>query len=169
MIDAGYARRAAADALAAARRDQDPALRPWGRVSVGVPFVVQDVAGSPSYWLVPLVAKQRAIGFVRVDGGGRVIAVGVTCRTPERVAECARHVTGITADEAIAKAQSEVELAAGETLTRPRYVHDGPPGREAWLIETVLGSRPHRWLFASSGGCYERPAGVVLAGSPGRE
>lgn len=169
MINAEHARRAASKALTAAHREQDPMLRPWGKLAVGAPVVVHDVEGSPSYWLVPLVAQQRAIGFVRVDSGGQAIALGVTCRTPERIAECAKAVTGITPDEAIAKVQAAVALGKGEELATPRYVHDGPPGRETWLIETMVGSRPVRWIFVSSGGCYERPAGVRVGEKPGQE
>jgi len=52
-------------------------------------------------------------------------------------------------------------LAEGETSTEPVFVHDGPPGREAWLVVTRIGDVPARWFFVTPGGVYERPAGQL--------
>jgi hypothetical protein len=169
MIDAEAAIASAEAALADLRQQRDPMLLPWGEVSAGDPVLVHDVGGSPAYWLVPVRAERRAIGFARIDGRGRVAAIGITCRTPDRIAACPRLVTGLSAAEATAKALAEGGLAPGETLGEPRYVHDGPPGREAWLVETRLGGRPSRWIFVSAAGCYSRPAGVRHGEDPGAE
>jgi hypothetical protein len=160
MIDAEAALRAAVATLQGMQREGDPLLRPWGKLSPAAPVLVHDVAGTPSYWLVPFVARDRAVAFARVDKRGRTMAIGSACRTPGDIASCPRVVTGITAEEAVARVRAEGRLAPGEAIAETRYVHDGPPGREVWLVATTLDGRPNRWLFVSRAGVYERPAGA---------
>jgi hypothetical protein len=70
-------------------------------------------------------------------------------------------VTRIDAGAAAAQAAGRVHGARGETAAAPVYVHDGPPGREAWLVEVSRGGRPTRWIFVTPGAVYERPAGTL--------
>jgi hypothetical protein len=165
MIAADRAREAAAGALAALAAEGDAMLKPWPALSVGAPVVVGDIAGAPAYWLVPLEAEARVIGAARVDAGGRVMTIGITCRTPDRIEACPAVVTGLTADEAAAA----VVLEPGETASAPRFIHDGPPGREAWLVETLREGRPARWITITPGGAASRPAGTRVGEDTGRE
>lgn len=165
MIGGDGAREAAAGALAALVAGADAMIAPWPGLTVGAPVVVGDITGAPAYWLVPLEAERRVIGAARVDAGGRVMTIGITCRTPDRIADCPHVVTGLTAEEAAAA----VVLAPGETASPPRFIHDGPPGREAWLVETTKGGRPARWITITPGGTAARPAGVRVGEDPGRE
>jgi len=168
VIDASNARGVAIGALEALQREDDPLLKAWPDPTVGDPELVHDVSGLPSYWLVPLVARNRAIGFVRVDGTGRTMAVGTFCRTPDMIETCPAAVTGITAARAAQLARDQGNLAPDETAAPPRFVHDGPVGREVWLVETSRDGGPHRWLFVGPGGLYERTAGL-RRDHPGRE
>lgn len=169
MIEAQDARNVAIAALRALQSERDPLLRPWGELAVGGPVLVHDVAGPPSYWLVPLVAHNRAIGFVRIGGKGQIMAIGVFRRTMSEIAGCPTVVTGISAEEAAELARAKGGLGLDEVAAPPRFVHDGPPGREVWLVETSRGGRRYRWLFVSSGGLYERPAGLRIGEEPGLE
>ena len=169
MIDAELARANAVRALQSLRIEHDPILQRWSDLSIGEPAAVCDVAGPPSYWLAPFVKEGRVIGFVRIGADGGTMAVGVTCRTPDNIAACPALVTGISGEEASARVRSEVALVEGEALSTPRFVHDGPPGREAWLVESRVGARPHRWFFVSQAGVYQRPAGVRIGEDAGRE
>ncbi|WP_291299102.1 hypothetical protein [Elioraea sp.] len=167
MIAADRAREAAAGALAALAAEGDAMLKPWPALSVGAPAMVGDIAGAPAYWLVPLEAEGHVIGAARVDATGRVMTIGITCRTPSRIAKCPRTVTGVTAGEAASAAAAL--LARDETASPPRFVHDGPPGREAWLVTTERGGRPARWITVTQGGAAARPAGVRVGEDTGRE
>jgi hypothetical protein len=167
MIDGDAARRAALSTLQGMQREGDQLFQPWGKLSAGAPVLVHDVAGTPSYWLVPLVARDRAVAFARVDARGRTMAIGSNCRTPEDISTCPRVVTGISAEEAVARVHAEGRLVPGETVVQTQYVHDGPPGREVWLVVTMLDGRPKRWLFVSRAGLYERPAGALIGENPG--
>ncbi|MCU0987205.1 MAG: hypothetical protein MUC89_20065 [Acetobacteraceae bacterium] len=165
MIAAAAAGASAAAALAALLRQGDALLLPWGEVGTGAPVAVHTTGGAPSYWLVPLVVAARVIGFARIGPGGEVAAIGITCRTPDRVEDCPRLVTDLSSDEALARAR----LDPGETALPPLYVHDGPPGREAWLVRTERAGRPHRWIFVTAGGAHARPAGMPHGTDPARE
>lgn len=165
MIGEAAASAAAAAALASLARQHDPMLLPWGEVTTGAPLPVHTPGGAHAYWLVPLTSRGRAIGFVRVDAAARVAAIGITCRTPDRIDACPAHVTGLSAEEAAARAG----LRPGETASPARLVHDGPPGREAWLVETWRGGAPARWVFVTAGGCHDRPAGTPHVSAPSCE
>jgi hypothetical protein len=156
--------RQARDAARAALRNvpvrADPVFAPWTDASAGEPVVVHTVRGEASYWLVPVVIKERVAGFVRVNADGQVAAVGAYYRDPKQIAASPAVVTRITASEAAALAAKRVNRARGETAAQPVYVHDGPPGREAWMIEVSRAGRPTRWLFVTPGAVYERRAGT---------
>jgi hypothetical protein len=133
---------------------QDALFAPWAGASVGEPVLVRTVAGAPSYWLVPVELHSRAIGFVRVTTEGKAVASGAFYREPDRLDDAPRVVTGITA----AEAQEVASAAAGPdaVLDEPVFVHDGPPGREAWLVRTQQPDGQSRSLFVTAAGWYER-------------
>ena len=44
----------------------------------------------------------------------------------------------------------------GSTADEPVYVHDGPPGREAWLVRVHSRDFGTRQILVTRGGAYER-------------
>jgi len=159
VIGASEARAAAERELGGALATVDSRLTAVSGGAAGEPVLVHDLSLQPSYWLVPLMGADRVVGFVRVLPTGRVAAVGSFCRNPARVEECPPVVTGITVQEAAHRAADRVDVNAGEAAYPPVFVHDGPPGREAWLVR-VRGKGPlERWIFVSPGVTYERTAG----------
>jgi hypothetical protein len=167
MIDAQAAREAAESALASLLAEPDSLIASWPEAAVGTPVMVAGVTGGPSYWLVPLEVANRAIGGARIDAEARVLTIGLTCREPRRIEDFPRVVTLLTAEEAAAKARAVLE--PGEEALPPRFVHDGPPGREAWLIETRRGRQPARWIMVTPGGATVRRAGDEIGREPGVE
>jgi hypothetical protein len=159
MIDAGGARRAAELELGGPLAQLDPQFAAIHEGSLGEPMLVRDLSLRPSYWLVPIARGERVVGFARVLPTGQVAAVGTFCRDPARLEDCPRTVTGVTADEAEGRAAARVDAEAGERASPPVFVHDGPPGREAWLVRVSSPGRGERLIFVSSGTTYERPAG----------
>jgi hypothetical protein len=146
-------RRAAAErALVMASRDA--LFAPWARSSIGEPLLVRTVTGDPSYWLVPVELEERAIGFVRVTTAGEAVATGALYRDPATLAGAPAVVTGITAADARERVTTELgpDVAVGD----PVYVHDGPPGREAWLIHVREPDGATRLVFVGAAGWYER-------------
>lgn len=135
---------------------RDPLFAPWVDASVGEPVLVQSIDGHAAYWLVPVERTGRAIGFVRVSLAGAVMAAGVHYRDPRRMADVPTLVTGIGADTALARAREAVR--GGEPVGDPAYVHDGPPGREAWMVTLYDRSGRRRVVFVTPGGAYERDA-----------
>lgn len=171
MIGREAARAAAAAAFAGLRAgdggSSSAGFIPWPEASPGTPVAVEDMEGAASYWLVPLEAQGRTVGAVRVDAAGRVMTIGPTCRPPGRIEGCPKVVTLLDAGEAERMARAALE--PGEAAAPPRFVHDGPPGREGWLVATRRGGRPARWLLVTPGGVAARPAGVRMGDDPGLE
>jgi hypothetical protein len=141
---------------------QDPMFAPWTDASLGAPVLVKDLAKNPSYWIVPVVVQERVIGFIRVLGIGKVGAVGAFYTDPSQITSCPAIVTGIDAKEARRRVEEEIHVEEGEKTSDPVLVHDGPPGREAWLVEVYKKGKLSRWIFVTPAFVYERPAGQQL-------
>ena len=137
--------------LATQRDANDPVIGLWHHPECGQPLQVEDLQKAPSYWLVPVISEGQVAGAVRVMETGSVAAI-------ERFQRPLPVVTGI--DAAQARQVAAERIAPSEALGEARFVHDGPPGREAWLIEVLNNNRPVRWIFLNASGAFERPAGT---------
>jgi hypothetical protein len=156
-------------ALEIARRElagkpwrSDPLFDPWKEASLQEPILVRDVFKTPSYWVVPVLLEGRVAGFIRILGEGEVAALGAFYQRPEQIKTCPQTFPALNAGEAKRQAQERVSGNLGETMSEPVFVHDGPPGREAWLIEVFREDKPSRWIFVTPGFIYERQAGELL-------
>jgi hypothetical protein len=141
---------------------RDPLFSPWSRAGIGEPVPVRTVTGRRSYWLVPVAAESRAIGFVRVSLDGRVMAVGALYRDPGRLEKAPAVVTGITASEARDRIADVLE--PGATADDPIYVYEGSPGREAWMVAIRRPGHASRYFFVTAGGSYERSPDELARG-----
>lgn len=135
---------------------------PWASATLGKPVLVRKVSGEPSYWTVPVLLRDRTVGFIRVLGTGQVSALGAFYQDPSQIDACPSTVTGVDAAEAVQKVSDRIHVENGERASEPLYVHDGPPGREAWKIEVTREGRPVRWIFVTPAFVYERAAGELL-------
>jgi hypothetical protein len=142
---------------------------PWEELELASPRLVSDLSGDPSYWVVPLHCGHHPVGFVRVMPDGEVAAIGFTCRQPENPEACPVPTFALTPSAIEEKFLADSRLHPGENRSEPRLVHDGPPGREAWLIETRRDGLPRRWIFVGQAGIYERAAGITLGTGSERE
>lgn len=169
MIEPNAARERAEEALRASIAAADPLFAAWRGLAAAPPRLVEDLSGEPAYWVVPLLSGSHAVGFARVHPDGTVAAIGITCRTPETPALCPTPVFALSAQMVGDRVRADVQIGPDETLVPPRLVHDGPPGREAWLTESRVGDRAHRWIFTGPGGSYVRTAGTIPGGDSGGE
>lgn len=162
FISIEKARKLAAIQLQQSRNLTEPVFAPWASASLGEPVLVRTVFREPSYWTVPVLLMKRTVGFIRVLGTGTIAAIGTFYQDPKQTDACPTTVTGIDATEALQKALVKVNEESGEQASEPIYVHDGPPGREAWRIEVLREGIPVRWIFVTPAFVYERPAGEPL-------
>ncbi len=139
----------------------DPLFSKFPSGQTGEPVTVYTVWGEPSYWLVPYRAGRHVIGFVRIAPDGSIISAGLFCRDSSELSRCPKVVTGITEKEAIQFIEDDIR-SPDEEVGPPLFVHDGPVGREVWLVPIASGGNVLRWLFVNRGGIYERPAGTPL-------
>ena len=155
VVDDAVAQRVASQALAA-RWPQLGRLAELTDPRAGEPVLVHTVFGEPSYWTVPVLDSGRLAGFIRVLGDGRITAAGAFGGdSPDQL------ITGIPAEEAVRLARERIRPESHETIRDPLFVHDGPPGREVWLVPVETGRQVTRWLFVTRGRVYERAAGEL--------
>lgn len=138
----------------------DPVFARWSGLSARGVHLVHDIKGSPSYWLVGLFSGDQIVGFARVMKDGTVAAIGLTCRTPGAPEDCPTQVFAMTQADVQKKIGTALSTPADQTGTTPLLVHDGPPGREVWLVEGRKNGSPYKWFFVGPGGVYERPVGT---------
>jgi hypothetical protein len=133
---------------------RDPLFSPWAQATIGEPLLVRTVEGHASYWVVPVEFESRTIGFVRVTRDGKAVAAGALYRDPTKLETAPPTVTGITSEEAVARIV--VAVGSEDVVGDPMYVHDGPPGREAWMIPVRKHDGTTSKLFVTASGWYER-------------
>jgi hypothetical protein len=160
------AKEIAMDVMARNKDPEDPVFSRWSGSIAGRPLLVRTLSQDPSYWIVPLTKGGIPIGFIRILGTGRVVHMGIVHQESDAHREN-REITGMTRREIEQRVARRFTIHRGEILSRPVFVHDGPVGREAWLVIVSSQSVPTRWLFITPSFEYERPAGT--AGNEGRE
>jgi hypothetical protein len=148
MIDADEARVSAVRELRNGPQIDDEQFSGWRGATVGEPQLVHDELGQPAYWLAPIENQGTTVGAVRILGSGRAAAF-IAYRAGSNVLE-------LTPARALELAAS---LVKGDQLGEVLLVHDGPPGREAWRVEVLVGGKLQRWIFVTPGGVYQRRPG----------
>jgi len=156
MINETQARESAVNELHLSIARGDRVLTKLRDAEPGTPVLVSTVFRQPSYWLVPFALGNRVLGFARVLGDARVAQIGLLAETAE--VYC---ITGIDATDARTRGSQRVRTELDETLEEPVFVHDGPIGREAWLVEVSHHGIPVRWIFVTPSFVYERIAGQI--------
>jgi hypothetical protein len=131
-----------------------------GGAVAGEPVAVRTPEGELGYWLVPGAREGRIVAVARVLPDGRLATVA---ELREPAADAAEAVTGLSEGGAEHVAGG---LRVGDAqVFGPMLVHDGPIGREAWLCVVTGVDGYRRWVFATGGGTYERPADTPLLGA----
>lgn len=139
----------------------DPLFETFTNAIEGYPVMVKNVFRQPSYWLVPFLKEQRVAGFVRVLLDGKIVHIGTFDEFPSDLQSNPTVVTKIESSQAFRMATERLHKEV-ETASEPVFVHDGPIGREAWLVEVSSHGKPTRWIFVTGEGIYERRAGLTL-------
>lgn len=165
FIEEEEAKRLAKHEILTTLNQRDRLFAPLSNASLGKPVLVRNVFGEPSYWLVPLLSEDKLVGFVRVLGDGRIAHIGTFFRDAGGRLEAPPTITGIDASEARIRAAERINRDIGEAAADPVFIHDGPVGKEAWLIEVMRDRVPIRWIFVTPAFIYERPAGTSFCES----
>jgi hypothetical protein len=124
-------------------------------LTLGEPEMVRAVDGAPNagYWLVPGRHGGTMAALARILRDGRVATVG---HLTAPAADCADAVTGLAASQITRLADDIARRHGGQVVGAPVLVHDGPVGREAWLLTLRRESGETLLVFATSGGTYVR-------------
>lgn len=143
---------------------EDPFFELLRGAVVGRPVLVKTVWKQPSYWLVPLSKEGKISGFVRVLLNGKVAHLGTFHEHTTDSPHSRTLITGISELDASKLAANRIRKELGESASEPVFIHDGPIGREAWLVEITKDSKPIRWVFISNELIYERSCGKLPNG-----
>lgn len=136
------------------------AALPGGRPGLvpGEPELVHALEPAPDaasgYWLVPGLSDGAIVAVARVLRDGRVATVA---SLPAPAQDCAEAVTGLSARQMAAMADAVARTHGGRAQQNPILVHDGPVGREAWLLPVESSAGATLLVFATAGGTYVRP------------
>jgi hypothetical protein len=122
----------------------------------GEPEPVGTPEGALAYFLVPDQRDGRVVAVARVLPDGRVASVA---RLAVPAADCAAAMTGLGAARVRVLADDIAVRHGGTVVGEPRLVHDGPIGREAWLLVVAVPDGAERWVFVTAGGTYARMRG----------
>ena len=117
--------------------------------------IVRDLAGRPSYWLVPIVSDDRLVGFLRLSLDGRLHAWGRFGQG--KALEKFPPLSVLSRDDAERAIRRAFETQYAD-IDMPELVHDGPVDRIAWRSSAVAVDGTKAFLFWSFGETYSRPA-----------
>ena len=132
-----------------------------GTPSPGVPERVGTPEGVLAYFLVPDRRTAGVVAVARVLPDGRVASVA---RLTVPTTDCAAAVTGLSATQIHTRVDHLARQHGGTVDDGPHLVHDGPIGREAWLLVVAMPDGTKRWVFATAGGTYSRTPGEPPSG-----
>lgn len=127
-----------------------------GTPAPGEPERVCTPEGALAYFLVPDQRDNGVVAVARVLSDGRVAGI---VRPAVSAPDCAAVVTGLAAVQVRALARDIAGQHDGALVGEPLLVHDGPIGREAWLLVVAVAGGARRWVFATAGGTYARTPG----------
>jgi hypothetical protein len=125
------------------------------RLTPGEPAYVQSADATPGsgYWLVAGWSSSVIRAVARILRDGRVASVGQISAPATDAAEA---VTGLSGAR-VASLKGEIARTySGRIVSDPTLVHDGPVGREAWMLALQRDSGETLHLLATAGGTYVR-------------
>ncbi|HUB47278.1 MAG TPA: hypothetical protein VMB73_20020 [Acetobacteraceae bacterium] len=112
-----------------------------------------DVTPEPGYWLVAGRSNNTIQAVARILRDGRVATVG---HISAPAADAAEAVTGLSGARVASLTGDIAREHGGRIVSGPVLVHDGPVGREAWLLVLQQESGETLRVFATAGGTYVR-------------
>lgn len=105
------------------------------------------------YWLVAGWSSRTIRALARVLRDGRVATVG---QISAPATDAAHAATGLSSTR-LASLKGEIASTyGGRIVSGPILVHDGPIGREAWMVVLQRESGETLHVFATAGGTYVR-------------
>jgi hypothetical protein len=124
-------------------------------LTAGEPEFVRAIepASGAGYWLVPAHSGGAITAVARILRDGRVATVGSLSK-PAR--DCAEAVTGLAASQVAALTGDLAREHDGQVEGTPILVHNGPVGREAWMLTLRRDTGRSVLVFATAGGSYVR-------------
>jgi len=140
-------------------QEEDPMFEPWKQSVLGDPILVRTVEEEPSYWSVPVILKEKVIGFIDIEGDGTISRYGHFYESPDNLSECPTTLTRITAEEVVELAEEITVKYPDAEVSKPIFVHDGAKSKIAWMLKIEKKGEIISRVFVSGRYVYERKEG----------
>ena len=138
----------------------DPIFALWRQSVLGDPILVRTVDEEPSYWSVPVIFKDKVIGFIDVEGDGTISRYGCSGHCyADNLSRCPTRLTLITAEEAAELAEEITARYPDAEVSEPIFVHDGAKSKIAWMLKIEKNGEIISRVFVSGRSVYERKEG----------
>lgn len=143
-------------------QEDDPVFKSWERSTLGDPVLVRTVEEEPSYWTVPVIFKEKVVGFI--DIGNKLIKrYGIFgCGTPDNLSACPSVITFITPEEAVELAKNITDSYPDAKISAPIFVHDDEKSSVAWMLKVEKNGKIISRVFVAGNIVYERKEGELI-------
>lgn len=145
-------------AVAAARKDSpvanDPQLQYVKKGKVGSPVMIHTQEGEPAYWFVPILIKDSACGFARVELSGIVSHLGTFGAGYE---DRSSWIKASFFEKPPPEILNEIKNRyPGLKISKPFFSYDKSPSKWAWRLEVRSNDKVSVVIFISPSGWYEQ-------------
>lgn len=145
-------------------QENDPMIEPWKQSILGEPVMVKTLEEKPSYWTVPVILKDKVIGFIDVGRDKTVSRYGQFYETPDNLSSCPYVITFTTPEEAKELTKEIISKYSDAKISEPIFVHDGAESKTAWMLKVEKGDKITNRIFVSGRYVYERKEGESDSG-----
>ncbi len=141
-------------------QEDDPVFKSWEQSTLGDPILVRTLEEEPSYWIVPVIFQEKVIGFIVIEGDGKIPRYGVFgCGKPDNLSACPSVITFITTEEAIILAKNITAKYPDAKISAPIFVHEEEKSKTAWMLKLEKKGKIISRVFVAGSYVYERVPG----------
>ncbi len=128
----------------------------WKQSILGDPILVKTLEESPSYWSVPVIYKEKVIGFIDIEGDRTISKYGFFYENPDNLSNCPSILTITTSEEALNLAKNITDNYPGAKISDPVFIHDGAKSKTAWMLKLEMNDKIITRVFVAGNYVYER-------------
>ncbi len=144
-------------------QEDDPVFKSWEQSILGDPVLVKTVKEEPFYWTVPIIFREKVIGFIDIDGNKSIPRYGIFgCGTPDNLSACPYVITFITSEEAVELAKNVTARYPDANISAPIFVYDDEKSHAAWMLKVETKGAVISRIFVAGNYVYERKEGEII-------
>jgi hypothetical protein len=144
-------------------QEDDPVFKSWEQSTLGDPILVRTLEEEPSYWTVPVIFKEKVIGFIDIDRNESIPRYGIFgCGKTDNLSACPSVLTFTTPEEAVELAKNITAKYPDAKVSAPIFVHGDEKGHTAWMLKVEKEEKIISRVFVAGNNVYERREGEII-------